>query len=105
MKHYLDPHSTNILYVDAGNYYVLIWKLTVNNEMVDLNRAQRSEGSAIYLLFLSVLFFLTIYVMYITYRMNKISYLCRTAQICDDSLVDKYVDYRNLVLVYLKNNI
>ena len=105
VKYYLDPSSTNILYVDAGNYYVLIWKLTVNNEMVDLNRTQWSEGSVVYLLFLSLLFFLTIYVMYITYQMNKSTHLCRTAQICDDSLLDKLINYRNLVLAYLTSNI
>lgn len=97
VKHYLDSHATDVLYVNAGAFYVLIWKLTVNEDMVNMSRAHISEKAGVDLVFITILFFISMGMMYVIYLKMKSEFLCREEEICDEAFVEKMMDYRSLV--------
>ena len=97
VKHYLDSRATDVLYVDAGAFHVLIWKLTVTEEMVNMSRAHISEKAGVDFLFVSGLFFIMMGVMYVTYLKLKSAFMCREEQICDEAFEERMLDYRSLV--------
>lgn len=105
MKHYLDSRATNVLYVEAGGFHVLIWKLSVTEDMVNMSRAHKSEGAGVDFLFVSVLFFIMMGVFYVTYLLLKSGYMCREEHICDEAFEDKLLDYRSLVDVGRHGNL
>ena len=98
VKHYLDSRAVDILYVDAGAYHVLIWKLPVTENMVNVSRAHISEKAGVDFVFISLLFFVMMGVLYVTSQKMKSAYMCRIDQICDEAFEDKMVEYRFLVV-------
>ena len=105
VKHYLDSRATNVLYVEAGAFHVLIWKLSVTEDMVNMSRAHKSERAGVDFLFVSALFFIMMGVFYVTYLLLKSGYMCREEHICDEAFEDKLLDYRSLVDVGRHGNL
>lgn len=75
LDYHLDPASQNILYVSIGDFDVLIWKLIVNDEMVGLNkRFHWSERDLVNLTWISVLFFVAMYFLYLSREIAKVAH-------------------------------
>ena len=59
LEYHLDPNAVDILYVQAGSYYILVWKLVVSADMLKVsNRTKWYEKTIITLIWITVLFVL-----------------------------------------------
>lgn len=75
LDYHVDQASQNILYATIGDFNVLIWKLTVNDEMVGLNkRFHWSERDLVNLVWISVLFFVGMYFLYLCREIAKMAH-------------------------------
>ena len=71
IEYYIDDRSLNTLYMRVGDYYVLIWKLVVDEEMVSIkSRLHWTERGMINLVWISIIFFAVVYAMYLTTQMT-----------------------------------
>ena len=59
LEYYLDPSAVDVLYVQAGPCYVLIWKLIVSADMLKApKRTKWYEKTIVTIIWITVLFIL-----------------------------------------------
>ena len=72
IEYHIDDHSVNTLYMRVADYYVLIWKLVVDDEMVSIkSRLHWTEHGMVNVVWISILFFSVMYAMYLTTQLAK----------------------------------
>lgn len=59
LEYHLDPHAVDILYVQAGSYFILVWKLVVSADMLKVpSRTKWYEKTIVTVIWITVLFIL-----------------------------------------------
>lgn len=72
IEYRIDDRAVNTLYMRVGDYYVLVWKLVVDEEMVSIkSRLDWTERGMVNVLWISIIFFVVVYAMYLTTQMAK----------------------------------
>ena len=76
LHYHLDEASVNVLAVKLGRFTILVWKLTVNDEMVGLHkRLHWSERDVINFLWISAIFAVVMYFLYLCKQVNELGEL------------------------------
>lgn len=108
MEYHIDDRSVNTLYMCVAGYYVLVWKLIVNEKMVSIAyRIHWSESMTMNLVWITIIFFATIYAMYLTTKMSANQYQwdclrgvkrrCSLGEACDTVLQSTLMKRRTQV--------
>ncbi|KAK8794110.1 hypothetical protein WA171_003236 [Blastocystis sp. BT1] len=83
LEYHLDPNAVDILYVQAGSYYILVWKLVVSADMLKVsNRTKWYEKTIITLIWITVLFVLIYLVGNVYVKIGDLDNQCNVGE-CD----------------------
>ncbi|KAK8827034.1 hypothetical protein WA577_007535, partial [Blastocystis sp. JDR] len=103
IEYRIDDRAVNTLYMRVGDYYVLVWKLVVDEEMVSIkSRLDWTERGMVNVLWISIIFFVVVYAMYLTTQMAKNQQHCSLDSTCDVELLSSLRNRRtHLVVLFI----
>ncbi|KAM7457348.1 hypothetical protein BLSTO_01888 [Blastocystis sp. subtype 1] len=103
IEYRIDDRAVNTLYMRVGDYYVLVWKLVVDDEMVSIkSRLDWTERGMVNVLWISIIFFVVVYAMYLTTQMAKNQQHCSLDSTCDVELLSSLRNRRtHLVVLFI----